>query len=431
MTFTSRKLDDSRVELSIDLNQNDLKKYIAEVEKRLASNFKLEGFRPGKVPSDIVRKHLGAEKISQEALSLAIQSSLADILEKEDLDVITYPIGSDFKIIENSPAKLSYQVILTVFPEIKLGKYVGLGIKKRPISVGEPEIKNVLRDLQELRIQRQNADRPAKLGDRVEVDFLITLEGKEINGGKSQNHPLILGKKAFIPGFEEQIVGMRIDENKKFTLKVPTGYYQENIAGKDIDIDLTLKKVESLSTPELNDNFAKKVGNFNNLHDLEKNIEQGLTMEKEAKEKERTRLEILNQIVVTSKFNAPPVLVEERLDGLIQEFDHELHQKGMELGPYLAHINKTQDDLRRDWRSKAELQVKMNLITRAIAKEENIKINNEEVTQKLAVLADHYAREGMLDDLQNTNPMIIKSRIHDALLSEKVFEFLDNSNVVG
>lgn len=431
MTFSSKKIDDLRLELTVDLNGDDLKKYINEVEKQLADNLILEGFRPGKAPHDLVRKHFGAEKISQEALSLAVQSSLADVLENEKFEILSYPTGADFKIQENNSAKLIYHVVLTVFPEIKLGKYIGLDIKKKLVSVSESEIQDFLHNLQELRTQRQDTHHPAQLGDRVEVDFLITLEDKEIEAGKSENHPLILGKDSFISGFEEQIIGMKENEKKRFSLKVPADYYQKNISGKEIDIDLTLKKVENLSVPKLDSDFAKSVGHFNSLEDLEKNIKQGLVLEKEAKEKERIRLDILNKIVAESHFIAPPVLVEKHLDALIQEFDNELHQKGMELGLYLAHIKKTQEDLRKDWGEKAESRVKMSLVARAIAKNENINISDNEIAGELAVLADNYTKKGMIEELKNIDPEAIKLKIQDLLLNEKVFEFLEKNNIIA
>ena len=431
MTLNSKKLENSQLELTVDLDEKDLKNYIAEVEKHLANNLKLEGFRVGKVPPDIARKHLGPEIISQEALTFAVQSSLTEALEKEKLDLIDYPTGQDFKIQENSSKKLTYRVVLTVFPEIKLGKYTGLDLKRKESVVNEPEIKKVLHDLQELRTQRHNVDRPAQIGDRVEIDFSITTNGKEIPSGKSQNHPLVLGKDIFIPGFEEQIVCMKANDKKNFSLKVPDDYYQKDISGKEIEIELTVKKIENLVKSNLDNDFAKSLGNFNNLQELEDNIRQGLTLEKEAKEKDKLRIEILNQIVSQSSFSVPQFLVEKRLNSLIQEFDQELHQKGMELGPYLAHIKQTQDGLRKEWRTKAESQVKMSLVARAIGQSEKIKISDEEITQELAVLADNYAKQGILEDLQNTDPQVIKSKIHDLLFNEKVFDFLEKNNVIG
>jgi trigger factor len=264
----------------------------------------------------------------------------------------------------------------------------------------------------------------------VEVDFEIFSEGKIIEGGKSENHPLVIGDNKFIPGFEDHIVDMKAGDKKTFTLQVPKDYSQKEISGKEIKIDLSLKKVEELKTPEVNDEFARGLGHFKDLSELKSNLRQSLTMEKENKERDRIRLAILNEIVAKSEMELPKILVEERLDSMIQSFDEDLHQKGMELGLYLAHLKKTQDELRKDWLPQAQSQVKMSLVSRAIARQEKIEVGDDELDQEFASLAEHYTRQGMLDQLQNSDPNIIKSKIKSVLLNEKVFEFLEKNNVV-
>ena len=233
MTFATKNLKDSQIELTVDLNKEDLFSYAAETEKRLAKEIRVEGFRPGKAPKEMVRKKIGEQAIREEALNLAVQTSLASILSEEKLDVMEQ---SDFKIKENLADKLIYQIRLTVFPEVKLGEYKDLTVKRNAISVEDPEVKNVLQEMVVLRATLKEVKRPARLGDRVEVDFTVKDKGVLIEDGRSESHPVMLGDGNFIPGFEAQIVGLESGEKKNFSLKVPADYYQKSIAGKELEL---------------------------------------------------------------------------------------------------------------------------------------------------------------------------------------------------
>ncbi len=432
MTFTSEKLPDSKVKLVISLDKKDLSSFVEEAEKQLARGVKLEGFRPGKAPKDMVRKAIGEEKIREEALRLAVQSSLAKVMTDEKFDIIDR-VG--FEIKENSPEKLVYWATFLLFPEIILEKYEGLDVKRNTVAVSDGEIKNVLDEVLKSRTVFNEVKRPAQMGDRVEVDFTIKENGAVIEGGKSENHPVVLGDGKFVPGFEERLVGMEKGGTKSFSLKIPADYYQKTIAGKELDFEVAVKKVEDKTVPKLDDEFAKSLGNFSSLKEMEASINQGLTMEKETKEKDRIRIAILEKIAAATEVKVPPELVENRLDAMLRDLDNELHQKGMELGLYLAHIKKTQDELRRDWRPKAELQAKMGLIARAIAKKEELSVGEEEVNQELQVVLQQYIISGQRgagpEALQNIDSEGLKSKIRDALLNEKVFEFLEKKNVVA
>lgn len=426
MRSTIKKLPESKVQLEVSLSKEELQDFAREAEKKLANEIRIKGFRAGKVPKELVRQQMGEQKIKEEALSIAVQSSFADVVKKEKLDVISQ---TDFKIKENTPEQLVYGMTLSIFPEVVLGKYTGLNIKKNQVAVVETEVDEAVDQLVKMRTTAEVADRPASTGDKVEVDFEIHSDGKMIEGGKSENHPLVIGEKKFIPGFEDQIIGMAAGEKKVFSIKVPADYPQKEISGKEVQINLTLKKVEQLKPPLLDDKFAQGLGRFSTLKDLKENLRQSLILEKEDKEKERVRLLILNEIISKSTMEVPTVLVEERLNSMIRDFDEELHTKGMELGLYLAHIKKTQDDLRKDWRSWAQTQVKMSLAARAIARQESLVISEQEIDQEFALLVDNYTRQGLLEELQKSDPIAIKARIRDVLINEKVFDFLEKNNL--
>lgn len=416
----------------VDLNKEDLFSYAEETEKKLAQEVKLKGFRAGKAPKEMIRKKIGEDQIREEALNLAVQSSLAAVLSEQKLDIIDQ---ADFKILENSKDRLVYRVILMIFPNIKLGGYKEWDIKRHAIDVTDDDIDDVLQNLLKSRITLKETDRAARIGDRVEVDFAIKDKGMIIEGGRSENHPVILGESRFLAGFEDQIAGMKSGENKNFSLKVPDDYYQKSIAGKDLDFEVTVKRVEDRIIPKLNDELAKSLGNFHNLEELRANVKKGLLIEKEEKEKDKVRQEILEKITSKTIVEIPEILIGRRLDAMIREFDSELHQRGMELGPYLAHLKKTEDDLKRDWRPRAESQVKASLVIQTIAKEESLKVSEEEINNELQAVLQQYLigkqGSGGPDVFEDINPAELKNKIHNLLLNEKVFDFLEKHNKIS
>ncbi len=427
MKYDITPLEKSEVTLHVHLDQDDLQDFVRETEKELINSAKIEGFRQGKVPRDVLIKKIGENTIREEALQHAIEDTLAEIILKEKFDVITQ---KDFGIKENTKEMMNFNITLVLFPTIKLGNYKGISIKKNDTSVSKDEIDNVLKDVARSRTAIKDVERPAKMGDRVEVDFDVSEDGKTIEGGHSENHPVILGEKKFVDGFEDAIVDMKMGETKELDITMPKDYFQESIAGKTLHFKIGLKRVSETSLPELNDEFAKSLGKFTTISEVENNIEQGLQLEKEAKEKDRLHLLILEEIAKNTPIEVPDMLIEQRLDSMLTSFDQELHQNGMELGLYLAHIKKTQEDLRKDWRAQAETQVKYNLITREIAKQENIVVSEEDLNEQLQLLMQQFMMQqgaNNADALKNIDPEKIKLRIYDTLMQQKVFELLDSN----
>ncbi|HEY4484245.1 MAG TPA: trigger factor [Candidatus Paceibacterota bacterium] len=419
-----KELKNSEAELWVELDEEDLKHYLKKTGEKLSEVVQVDGFRSGKIPFDVLRKNIGDQKILEEALEFAVTDSLANALRKEKLEVIS---SSDLKVTENTPTQVKYSIKLLLFPEVKLGEYKGLEVSKKEVSVEEKEIEETMTKILESRMVFKEFEGPAQNGHHLEVDFEVSDAGKLIDGGKSENHPLILGKGGFIPGFEDNLIGLKKGETKNFSLKSPDDYYQKTIAGKVLDFKVTVKSIKTGTIPDLNIEFFKTLGNFQSSEDLKNSIRSALKTEKEQKEKDRLRLEILDRVDKKSEMSIPPKLIEEQLEAMVANFDDNLHQQGMELSLYLAQVKKTRDDLKKNWYKQAESQIRRGLIMREIGKRESVKISEQEAQEATDSLVARYLTSA--PDKQGPDIEKIKQRAGDALLHEKIFEFLEKVNL--
>ena len=421
MHYSLKKIEDIQYQLSVELDEDDLKKYLDKAGREVSQSLKIDGFRTGKAPKELVQKYADQVKISEIAIEDALRGSFSSISEEKNLDIIN---TSDLKVEENSPGKLRYSLQLAVYPEINLPDLSSAKVKKTSISVSGEELETALGTLRASRAQASQKDGTTELGDRVEIDFEVTSEGKVIEGGVSKNHPLVLGKGNFIPGFEEQLIGMGKGEEKTFSLAVPADYYEKSVAGKKLDFKVKINLVQKVKLPELDDNFAKSLGNFKTVQALRESVENGLKQEKEAKQKQRIRVEILERLTKESKIKPSKFLVERQLDNMVADFDEHLHGQGMELGLYLAHVKKTQDELRKDWQAEAEKQVDMSLILHKIAKENDILATSEEIDKETGSFIDSLSARGQPEE-SKIDIAGLKEQIGKRIVNEKTLALLE------
>jgi len=420
MEITNKKLDEHSVELAVELGKEDLDRYIKETEDVYGQELEVDGFRKGKAPRDVIRKEVGPAKILEAALQTAIQRSLARAISEQGLDVLE---AENLSVKENSAEKLLYNVKLTLFPAVTLPPLNAVKVVRKEVEVDPKEIDETLESVKTSRAILTDKEGPAEMGDRVEVDFEVSEEGKVIDGGISKNHPITIGGKNFIPGFEEELIGMKRGEEKKFSLIAPKDFANKSVAGKKLDFKVALRGVKKIKLPELNDDFAKSVGKFDNIDQLILNIKDGIIEEKRTKERDRVRLEIVNKILEATNCGVPEKMINDQLDSMIQNFDQDLHQHDMELGLYLAKLGKTQDDLRKEWKKEAERQVKMMLVLHAVARDHKIAVEPEEVDGTLNELVQSVMLRG--EGTPNIDLDRMRSNIQSRLLNEKTLTYLE------
>ena len=426
MNSSLKKISSNKYELTVDLGREELSGYVKKAEKVITDEVKIDGFRKGKVPKDRIRKEVGDQYILEQALDIAVQDSLAKTINEKKLEVLEV---SGLNVKENSASKLLYTIQVVTFPEVELPKISDIKVKSRDINVEQKEIMDALDFLRTSRAKLVTKEGAAERGDRVEVDFEVTSDGLPVEDGVSKSHPLVIGDNKFIPGFEDQLIGMKKDENKKFSLKAPADYFHKSVAGRILDFSVKVLAVQIVNKQDLNDDFAKSSGKFQKLQELEENIRNGILEEKKIKEKQRLRLEILARIFEKSKIDLPDEMVDGKVNEMIIGFDNELHAKGMELSFYLAHLGKNETDLRKDWRPEAERQVGYALILRKMAKVNNFSPSKEEIEEEANRVAQAMVMRGQINP-ENLNLETLKEAIEGDLTNEKVFKMLEDSCIV-
>jgi trigger factor len=423
MNITTKAIDASTLTAHIELDASELDHYVQEARKQIAQEVTIEGFRKGKAPQHLVDKQLNTDVVRTEALELALEGSFSEAVVKEGWDIIR---TTDLKIEKNDSTGLQYGVQVHVWPAVTLPDLSAVHVPRKAIEVAEPEIDEALDTVRNMRATFLDKVEAAVTGDRVEVDFDASIAGTPIEGGSSRNHPLVIGGKSFMPGFEDALIGLVPGESKQFTLTAPDDYYEPTVAGKRVDFSVTMRRVQSVLKPAADDAFAKSLGGFGGLEALRVSLREGIANEKRAKEKQRVRLAILDAIIEQSSVPAPESLVKSELDDMVHRFGHDLQGRGIELSMYLARMKKTEDDLRKDWHAEAQRQVRITLVLRTTARQKSITVTPEEVDAALNDTIAELIKQGQVTEDQ-VDPQRIRGALQERMLTDRTLEFLEGT----
>ncbi len=435
MNHTLTTLPKSQIELEVILPFPEFELHVKRAAAAMSEERDIEGFRKGKAPYDAIKQKFGENAIYERAAEHAVRKTypaLMEELEDNPPDGMKQflPVGAPaITITKLAPGnELIYKAAFSIMPEITLPDYQKIAKQfsgeKKEVHVTEDEIEKTLQWIRESRMEVATVEREAREGDGVEVDFEIRHGGVKWENGESKNHPLVIGKKTFIPGFEEQLIGMKAGEEKNFSLSLPDDWRDPALAGKAIDVHVTMRAAKERKIPELTNEFVKQLGAFESLDALKKNISDGLLQEKKEKEQQRVRVLIIEAIAKEIKAELPDVLVEREIDKMTQELKQGIEQMGMKWEDYLLHIKKTNDELKTEWRQEAEKRVRVGLALREIAKKENIHPSAEEIQER----SEEFLRK--YESPENAEKQIDPDRLREytkgILKNEKVFEFLES-----
>lgn len=421
MDVNVKKLASNQTELEVEIPAPQMGMYFDLAASEMSKDMKVDGFRPGKVPVDIVEREKGSQELYDQAANLAIQKTLPKAILENKIEIVGQPDIVVTQIARGNSMK--YKAKIWVIPEIGLANYKGLKIKKKKTEVKDDEVDKSLEYLQKSRVKLVTVNRPAKEGDQVEVDFTTRSSGVKIEGGEGKNHPTILGEGRFIPGFEKELEGMKTGQEKEFSLKVPKDWPQKNLADKNLDFKVKMNLVQQRDLPKLSDEFAKSLGEFKSLAQLKQSVKVGLLQEKELKEKERIRMELIEKVAQDSKMDIPKALIGIELDKMINELRASVGGMGLELDKYLGQIKKTVDELKKEWRGQAEKRARVGLVLQGIAKKEKIEAAEKEIEEKTNETLKHYS--SLEEAEKNIDILALKEYAKGVIINEKVFQLLE------
>ncbi len=420
MQIIKKDLEKSQIELTIELSIEEFAPYIEKGAKKVAEEVKIEGFRKGKVPLDILKQKIGEMTILEEAAHIAVNKTVDEAIEKNTMErqAIGQPQVNITKLAPNNP--FEYKVIVSLLPTLALGKYKDLNLKTEEAKVSDEEMDKALNDLREMRAQEVLVERGAAETDKITVDIKMFLDKVPLEDGDHKEIAIVIGKDYFVPGFDKKLLGAKQNEEKKFELVYPDDHHQKNIAGKMVEFNVKVKGVYERKVPELNDEFA---GFFRlkDLEELKKNLKESLLSEKKHNVDLRNESEMISKIVEDAKFgDLPEAIIESESKNMMMELEQSVTRQGGKFEDYLSHLNKTKEMLVLEMLPNAVKRVKSALVIREIAVIEKIAPEHADIHKKIDELEEQY----------KDNPDIIKM-IHEPGYHSYLNNILTNEKVIA
>ena len=408
----------NEIKMEITIEAEKFENAIKKVYFKNAKYFNIPGFRKGKAPQNIVEKYYGKEifyedafnEIAGEEYEKAIEESKLEVVGKPQIDIVTMEKGQD----------LVFTAIVATKPDVELGKYKGIEIEKIEYNVEESDIENNLKQMQEKNARVISIETPVENGNIAVIDFEGFVDGKAFEGGKGENYSLEIGSGSFIPGFEDQVIGMKIDEEKDINVKFPDEYFSKDLAGKDATFKVKVHEIKKKELPELDDEFAKDVSEFDTLKELKDSIKERLVKENEQKAKYEKEEAVMKVVTEGMKVDIPAGMVEVEVDNMVKDMEQRMSYQGLKLEQYLKMLNKTEAEFRKDYEPQAIEAIKSRLALEAIIKAEKIEATEKDVKEKLEEMAKNYGKTA--EELEKNDN--IKEYIKQGIENEKAIEFL-------
>ena len=398
---------------------------IEKVFKKNAKYFNVPGFRKGKVPMNIAEKHYGVEMFYEDAFNEVVPEIYDNEIKENNLEVVSKP---EIDIVQMEKGKdLIFTALVQTKPEVELGKYKGIELKKVEYKVEDKDVEHELGHMAEKNARIITVeDRPAQMGDIAVIDFEGSIDGVAFDGGKAENHELEIGSHSFIEGFEDQVVGMKIDEEKDVKVKFPDEYFSKDLAGKDAVFKVKLHEIKAKELPAMDDDFAKDVSEFDTIDELKADIKKNLEEENEHRAKHEIEDKAIEAVCENAKVEIPSGMIENEIDAMSDDLDRRLAYQGVNLDQYLKILNKTKEAFRDEMKPQAEIAVKTRLVLEAVTKDAKILVTEEELNEKIEELAKTYGREA--DELKKNEEF--KKYVSSSIETEKAIKFIvDNAKI--
>lgn len=419
-----KKLSDSRIEITVTLTAEDLQEPARKALEKLSKEVRVEGFRKGKVPAEVARKFIPENDLNAETADIAVRTTIITAFTENEKSPLALPGANITKYVPGET--LEYTATADIIPEVKLGDYKKLGVKRPEVKIAEKDIEGVLENLATSFAEKKVVKRAAKLTDEVVLDFIGKKDGEAFAGGTAKDYKLTLGSGTFIPGFEDGIVGHEPGDSFTIKLTFPQDYGVKELAGAETEFEILLKQVNEVVKPAIDDELAKKVGPFDDLKALKADIKQNLAAQTEHQNLEKYKNDLVEALVKKSKVPAPEILVDDQMRMIREDLTRNAAGAGMSFEDYLERAGETIDSWEKQARQAAEQRVKGSLALQNLAIAEKITVSDDEVAAKIAELRDVYRKSPeALKSLKDPN---VKMDIKNRMTIEKTLDYLVKTN---
>lgn len=420
------KQENSKVVLEFTMDKETFEKELDKAFHKNAKYFKVPGFRNGKVPRNVVEKVYGEGVLYETVIEDNVDDEYRKAVEDNKLEVVSKP-ELDVKQIGKGK-DLIYTVTLFVKPEATVKKYKGLEIKKIDSKVSKKEVDAAIESDRQKNARVVSVDdRDLQKDDISTIDFEGFVDGVAFEGGKAENFELTIGSGQFIPGFEDQLIGMKIGEEKEINVTFPKEYHAENLAGKPAMFKVKLISIKSKILPELDDEFAKDVSEFETLADYRKDVEKKVKKQKEESAKNQKEIAVIDKLVENTEVVIPESMIDDEVESMSNQFASNLAYQGLDLKTYCMYMNTTEEEFKKNLRPEAEKNVKLKLALDAIEKLEDIKVEAKEIDEKIDELKKQYGSENTNDDLnKNEN---VRHYMEEKIKQDKLMKIIVDSAI--
>ncbi|MDD3839584.1 MAG: trigger factor [Clostridia bacterium] len=428
MSSQLQKLENNTAKLEITVSHKDFAKGLQKAYLKNKKKYSVPGFRKGKVPYKVLENYYGEAIFYEDAINMVCPDAYQKAIEEHNIE----PVDSPEIDIEHIGAgdDFVFTAQVTVKPDVELGEYKGIEVEKVEYNVKEEDVDKQLEQMQESNARLiAIEDRAVQDGDIVTIDFKGSIDGEEFEGGKAENQPIEIGKGNFIPGFEEQIVGMEHGEEGTIKVKFPEDYHAKEFAGKEAEFEIKVKEIKEKELPELDDEFAKDVSEFDTLDELKKDAKEKL--EEAAKNRSKQQMEnaLIEKVAANANVDIPEAMVNNKVDDMVREFELTLMYQGMRLDDYLSMVQMTMEDFKEKFRDDAYNIVKNMLVLEKIGKAEEIKVSDEDIEEEYKKLAEQYKQD--VDKVKQSLSPAQKESIESSLQVRNIIDFLfDNCKIV-
>ena len=388
--ISNKVLDNKKVELEIQVTAEEFKTAVDNAFKKNAKKITLPGFRKGKAPRAMIEKMYGKEIFYEDAINecipvacmAAIEESKAEAVERPEVELVGEVTEEGF----------SFKATFAVKPEVKLGQYKELNADKDSAEITDEDIENELKRIAERnsRVIDVEEDRETKTGDIAVIDFEGFKDDVAFEGGKGEQYPLELGSGTFIPGFEEQVVGHKVNDEFDVNVSFPEDYHVEDLKGQPVVFKVKLHEIKAKELPEIDDEFAKDISEFDTIADLKNDMKEKMGERKAKFVDEKYETDLLNQVVANMEVEIPQAMIDSRVEDLIRDFEYRISSQGMNMDMYLQYTGSTMETLEKTFAVQAEEQVKSRLALEAVAAAENIEVSNDEVENEYVKLSTRF-----------------------------------------